>query len=68
MANPLIENPVPDEPGPMPAMDTDRASHSNLAPQGRVDLDSEVPDGNFTPEGDGEEVPNIPRSENDPIE
>jgi hypothetical protein len=68
MTNPEIENPVPDEPSPMPAMDADRVDHANLAPQGRVDLDDEAPESHFTPEGDGEEVPNIPRSETDPVE
>lgn len=44
----------------MPAMDADRTRHANLAPQGRVDLQDEAPESNFTPEGDGEPNPNIP--------
>ncbi len=58
--------PVPDEPKPMPAMDANRTKHANLAPQGDIDLSDEVPDSKFTPEGDHEQVPNIPPSATDP--
>ncbi len=60
------EKPVPDQDKPMPAMDPHRASHANLAPQGEVNLSDEVPDSKFTPEGDHEQVPNIPPSATDP--
>jgi hypothetical protein len=53
------EKPVPNQPEPAPAMDADRTANSNLAPQGTVDLSDEVPESNFTPEGDQEDVPNI---------
>jgi hypothetical protein len=53
------EKPVPNEPNPTPAMDEGRTRHTNLAPQGTVDLSDEVPDSKFTPEGDQEDVPNI---------
>ena len=58
--------PVPNEDKPMPAMDAQRTRHANLAPQGGVDLGSEAPDSHFTPEGDHEQVPNIPPSATDP--
>jgi hypothetical protein len=60
------EKPVPNLDKPMAAMDANRTSHANLAPQGAVDLSDEVPDSNFTPEGDHERVPNIPPSATDP--
>jgi hypothetical protein len=52
--------PIPDEPKPMPAMDEHRTDDANLAPQGSVNLTDEAPESVFTPEGDGEPVPNIP--------
>ncbi len=58
--------PVPNEDRPMPAMDSNRAANANLAPQGEVNLESEAPGGKFTPEGDQEQVPNIPPSATDP--
>ncbi len=63
MSNPSIEaeKPVPDEPKPAPAMDHNRAANTNLAPQGKVNLEDEAPGSHFTPEGDGEPVPNIPQ-------
>lgn len=60
------EKPVPNEDKPMPAMDANRRSDANLAPQGEIDLSDEVPDSHFTPEGDHESVPNIPPSATDP--
>lgn len=60
------EKPVPNEPEPMPAMDEHRTSNANLAPQGEVNLHDEVRGGKFTPEGDHEQVPNIPPSATDP--
>ena len=60
------EKPVPNEDKPMPAMDAHRTSHANLAPQGQVRLDDEAPGSKFTPEGDHEQVPNIPKSATDP--
>ena len=60
------EKPVPNEDKPMPAMDPHRTSHANLAPQGEMNLTDEVPGGKFTPEGDHEQVPNIPPSATDP--
>ena len=65
-ANDSTNKPVPNEDKPMPAMDAHRTSHANLAPQGDVDLSAEVPDSKFTPEGDHEQVPNIPPSATDP--
>lgn len=53
------EKPVPNQPTPAPAMNANRTAHSNLAPQGTVDLSDEAPESNFTPEGDREDVPNI---------
>lgn len=60
------EKPVPNEDKPMSALDADRTKHANLAPQGDIDLSDEVPDSQFTPEGDHEQVPNIPPSATDP--
>ena len=60
------EKTVPDEPKPMPALDANRTKHANLAPQGEVTLDDEAPGSKFTPEGDQEQVPNIPPSGTDP--
>ena len=54
------EKPVPNEPNPAAAIDADRTSATNLAPQGTIDLSDEVPGSKFTPEGDQEDVPNIP--------
>ena len=65
MANPNVEKPVPDEPGPMPAMDRERAKDANLAPQGVVNLSEEAPDAQFTPEGDQEQVPGIAETADD---
>ena len=59
--------PVPNEDKPMPAMDPNRTKDANLAPQGDIDLSDEAPDSEFTPEGDGELVPNIPPSATDPV-
>ena len=58
--------PVPNEDKPMPALDANRTKDANLAPQGDIDLSDEVPDSQFTPEGDHERVPNIPPSATDP--
>ena len=60
------EKPVPNEDKPMPALDANRTKDANLAPQGDIDLSDEVPDSQFTPEGDHERVPNIPPSATDP--
>ena len=61
------QKPVPNENRPMPAMDAHRTSDANLAPQGDIDLSDEVPGSKFTPEGDPEQVPNIPPSATDPV-
>jgi hypothetical protein len=63
----FVEKPVPDEPTPAPAMDHARTEHTNLAPQGQINLDDETPESKYTPEGDQEPVPNIPPSITDPI-
>ena len=59
------QKPVPNEDKPMPAFDADRTRHSNLSPQG--DMNPELnDDSKYTPEGDHEQVPNIPPSATDP--
>ena len=60
------DKPVPNEDKPMPAMDAQRTKHANLAPQGEINLEDETPDSKYTPEGDHEQVPNIPPSATDP--
>ncbi len=59
------QKPVPNEDKPMPAFDADRTKHSNLAPQGDMHLEDK-PGSKYTPEGDHEQVPNIPPSATDP--
>ncbi|MGI4855098.1 MAG: hypothetical protein ACRYF4_13760 [Janthinobacterium lividum] len=59
------QKPVPNDTTPMPAMDADRINHANLAPQGRMNPE-EKDDSKYTPEGDHEQVPNIPPSATDP--
>ncbi len=59
------QKPVPNEDQPMPAFDADRINHSNLAPQGNMNPEENF-DSKYTPEGDHEQVPNIPPSATDP--
>ncbi len=68
MANiaPSLIKAVPNEDEPMRAIDAQRTKRANLAPQGDMDLSDECPQSKFTPEGDHEQVPNIPPSATDP--
>lgn len=59
------QKPIPNEDRPAPAMDADRTRHNNLAPQGDMNPEGND-DSKYTPEGDHEQVPNIPPSATDP--
>ncbi len=59
------KKPVPNNPDVVPATDAERRHDSNLAPQGPMQQDA-LDDVKWTPEGDHEQVPNIPPSANDP--
>lgn len=58
--------PVPNDPEVIPALDAERRTNTNLAPQGAMHPDAR-PESKFTPEGDQEPAPNIPPSANDPF-
>lgn len=57
--------PVPNDPDVIPALDADRRTNTNLAPQGEMHPDAR-PESKFTPEGDQEPAANIPPSATDP--